>query len=46
MIDKGVATVDLDSGFIESYWESRSEELTVYAIVNSLTEIEASTLCD
>ena len=21
MIDKGVATVDLDSGFIESYWE-------------------------
>ena len=41
MIDKGVATVDLDSGFIESYWGgSRSEELTVYAIVNSLTEIE------
>jgi spore germination protein GerM len=40
-IDRGVATVDLDAGFIESYWGgSRSEELTVYSIVNSLTEIE------
>ena len=40
-INRGVATVDLDAGFIESYWGgSRSEELTVYSIVNSLTEIE------
>lgn len=37
----GLATVDLDGAFLEVYWGgSRSEEVTVYSIVNTLTEID------
>lgn len=37
----GLATVDLDGALLETYWGgSRSEELTVYSIVNTLCSLD------
>lgn len=39
-ISEGVAYVDLSRGFREEHWGGSSEVLTIYSVVNTLTELE------